>query len=501
MADFDTNGRITGDQVNGEFTTDASGTLGITLHGVSPTGSAFAFDFIVQKMQLVRNLSYNLELRPASPDYMGILHLKSWNDLWFFNYSIFNPAQDVVMTASVSNATKISNTIKAHVTCGHASGRRVHGAFKHASRWDEMFSDLTSTCHICAVTKSETPGHHKFERYFKHADINESKITGDYLIAHDPHMQDAITVLRDMDNCTQQAPAHVTAPSLPQPRKGIVAAMRRSTAPRQYWHADTIPLAPNWQKAKYALILVDDFTRQCFVKLLKDKAQFHVAEALDEHLSQQKPLSTGVKGVNFYVRNTVLRSDRGSEFINAAVLDVCGRHGCIPEYSCPVQLGKYQNGVVERRIKEIGRMGRAMMFTAEAPDLANAYCILQAVDILNMLPSTANPADPLSNVTGFSPHLLYYNSAPPLQQLYAFGSFCTVHLDDDHLDSSRPNVRAASCVYLCRAHHCHNHGHIVWEYFANGKGHKLIAPGLKSRVTSGITFLRGLVLTSISPTH
>jgi hypothetical protein len=57
---FDTNGRITGDQVNGEYTTDASGTLGITLNGVSITGSAFAFDFIVEKMQLVRNLSYNL---------------------------------------------------------------------------------------------------------------------------------------------------------------------------------------------------------------------------------------------------------------------------------------------------------------------------------------------------------------------------------------------------------------------------------------------------------
>ena len=57
---FDTNGRITGDQVNGEFTTDASGTLGITLNGVSIKGSAFAFDFIVEKMQLVRNLTYNL---------------------------------------------------------------------------------------------------------------------------------------------------------------------------------------------------------------------------------------------------------------------------------------------------------------------------------------------------------------------------------------------------------------------------------------------------------
>jgi hypothetical protein len=210
----------------------------------------------------------------------------------------------------------------------------------------------------------------------------------------------------------------LTVPAnLPMPRKWIVAAMRRSTAPRQYWHADTIPLAPNWQKAKHALILVDDFTRQCFVKLRKDKTQFHVAEALNEHFTHQRPFSTVVKGVNFYVRNTVLRSDRGSDFINVSVLDVCSRHGCIPEYSCPGQLGKYQNGVVERKIKEIGRMARAMMYTAEVPDLASAYCVLQAVDILNMLPSTANPANPAFNVTGFSPYLLYYNSAPPLEQL------------------------------------------------------------------------------------
>jgi methyl coenzyme M reductase alpha subunit len=57
---FDTDGRITGDQVNGEFTTDTSGTLDITLNDVSPTGSSFAFDFVIEKMQLVRNLSYHL---------------------------------------------------------------------------------------------------------------------------------------------------------------------------------------------------------------------------------------------------------------------------------------------------------------------------------------------------------------------------------------------------------------------------------------------------------
>ena len=110
------NGRITGDQVNGELTTDASGTLGITLNGKSIAGSAFAFDLIVEKMQLVRNLSYNLfpasfftrrgcdvffhgrqsihdhsqagvgeirlhELKPNSREYMGKVDLKSWNDL------------------------------------------------------------------------------------------------------------------------------------------------------------------------------------------------------------------------------------------------------------------------------------------------------------------------------------------------------------------------------------------------------------------------------------
>ena len=127
-------------------------------------------------------------------------------------------------------------------------------------------------------------------------------------------------------------------------------------------------------------------------------------------------------------------------------------------------------------------MARAMMYTAQAPELANAYCVLQAVDILNTLPTTANPADPASNVTGFSPHLLYYNSAPPLDQLYAFGSFCTVHLDDDHVDASRPHVRAASCIYLCRAHHAHSQGHIVWEYDTQGKGRKLIVPEISRHI-------------------
>jgi hypothetical protein len=116
------------------------------------------------------------EIKSDSRQFVGKVDLKSWNDLWFFNYRIFNPAQDVAMIATACAYSKLSNTIKAHVTYGHASGRRVHGAFKHDNRGDDIFSDLPCLCPICAVTKSETPGHRKFERHFQHTDIDVTKV-------------------------------------------------------------------------------------------------------------------------------------------------------------------------------------------------------------------------------------------------------------------------------------------------------------------------------------
>ena len=85
-------------------------------------------------------------------------------------------------------------------------------------------------------------------------------------------------------------------------------------------------------------------------------------------------------------------------------------------------------------------MARAMMYISDASDLACEYGLLQAVDILKVLPTRANDT---ASTNGFPPHSLYYGSAPPLDEYYPFRSFCTVHLDDDHIDPSRPLVRAA----------------------------------------------------------
>jgi hypothetical protein len=96
------------------------------------------------------------ELKSDSREFVGKVDFKSWTDLWFFNYSIFHPTQDVAMSASA--ASKLSNTIKAHVTCGHASGRRVHGAFKHANRGDDIFSDLPLCMPYLCSHKIGNPG-------------------------------------------------------------------------------------------------------------------------------------------------------------------------------------------------------------------------------------------------------------------------------------------------------------------------------------------------------
>ena len=88
--------------------------------------------------------------------------------------------------------------------------------------------------------------------------------------------------------------------------------------------------------------------------------------------------SSGIQGINFFINRTILRSDRGTGFINSSVHDLCARKGCNVEYSCPGQLGKYQNGLVERRIKEIGRIARCGKEMSGVPDLASSYCVLHS---------------------------------------------------------------------------------------------------------------------------
>ena len=102
-----------------------------------------------------------------------------------------------------------------------------------------------------------------------------------------------------------------------------------------------------------------------------------------------------------------------------------------------------------------------MMETSGMPEVTNMFTLYQTADVLNDLPTSANEGK--QDCTGLSPNFVYRSQEPDIKNWFAFGSFCTVHLDDDHTDPNK-RVTAVSCVYLCKARHLGSSGHVLGDY-------------------------------------
>jgi hypothetical protein len=194
---------------------------------------------------------------------------------------------------------------------------------------------------------------------------------------------------------------------------------------------------------------------------MKSKRQECVVEALTKHFNKVQLPQSGQRHLNFYTHLLILRSDQGSELINTTVQSFCNKYGITQEFSCPGNLGKWQNGVCERRIKGMCTTMNAVILTSNLPSTASVYAMYHAADILNVLSSSANPTD--DGHVGMPPDYIYDTTVCDVDNHYAFGSFCSVHLDIDHTDDD-PKVKAASCVYLSKSHHIGCSGHFVWDY-------------------------------------
>jgi hypothetical protein len=115
-----------------------------------------------------------------------------------------------------------------------------------------------------------------------------------------------------------------------------------------------------------------------------------------------------------------------------------------------------------------------MMHRSEAPSAGAAYAMYHAADIMNALPTSANVT--LDACAGLSPNEVEGMLDTDLSHFHAFGSQCFIHLDSEHRLASEPNIKAASCIYLCRAHHIGATGHVVWDYHHR---RRLIVPSIK----------------------
>jgi len=105
--------------------------------------------------------------------------------------------------------------------------------------------------------------------------------------------------LRQLNDCARQTEhGHEFTAQTPHAQRHEITLQaphelrRRSAKPREYWHADKIPLGKTWIHIKQALIMVDDYSRMLFIYLMKDRTPHTVVAALEAHFFRQRPVDT-----------------------------------------------------------------------------------------------------------------------------------------------------------------------------------------------------------------
>ncbi|MCH83329.1 gag-protease polyprotein, partial [Trifolium medium] len=106
---------------------------------------------------------------------------------------------------------------------------------------------------------------------------------------------------------------------------------------------------------RYALVVVDDFSRYTWIEFLKEKSEtFGIFRELCLQVQNEKS-TTVVK----------IRSDHGREFENGMFYELCASEGIKHEFSSPIT--PQQNGIVERKNRTIQESARVMLHAKQLP--------------------------------------------------------------------------------------------------------------------------------------
>ncbi|KAL8115181.1 hypothetical protein AgCh_021856 [Apium graveolens] len=158
-------------------------------------------------------------------------------------------------------------------------------------------------------------------------------------------------------------------------------------------------------KKKYALVIVDEFTRYTWVYFLHTKSE--TASILIDHVKQlDKMVKDSVK---------ILRSDNGTEFKNLIMEEFYKSHGIKQEFSAPGT--PQQNGVVERKNRTLVEAARTMLEEAKLPTYFWAEAMQTACFTQNAT---------LINKHGKTPYEMVKKKKPNLKYFHVFGCKCFV---------------------------------------------------------------------------
>ena len=167
-------------------------------------------------------------------------------------------------------------------------------------------------------------------------------------------------------------------------------------------------------KKRYALVIVDDFSKYTWVLFLNSKDE--TPQLVIDHI---KMIELDSK---FPVR--AIRSDNGTEFKNAVLDDYCKDKGISRQFSAPRT--PQQNGVVERKNRTLIEAARTMLSESGLPmyfwaEAVNTACYTQNRTLINK--------DLMK-----TPYEIMNGKKPTLKYFHVFGARCFVLKDgDDHL--------------------------------------------------------------------
>ncbi|CAL8996654.1 unnamed protein product, partial [Prunus brigantina] len=199
---------------------------------------------------------------------------------------------------------------------------------------------------------------------------------------------------------------------------------------------------------KYFVTFVDDFSRATWLYLLKSKKEV-VSCFKDFHKLIVNQFNSQIK---------VLRSDNGTEFMTSSMSEFLTGEGIIHETSC---VGTpQQNGVAERKNRDLLEKTRSLMFQMNVPKRFWSQTVLTAAYLINRLPSRI--------LGSKSPLEILKNRKIDLSHLRVFGCLCFVHVQATQRDKFDP--RAARSVFL--------------GYSSTQKGYKCYDPKARKMVIS-----------------
>uniref|UniRef100_A0A2N9F7W8 Integrase catalytic domain-containing protein n=1 Tax=Fagus sylvatica TaxID=28930 RepID=A0A2N9F7W8_FAGSY len=202
----------------------------------------------------------------------------------------------------------------------------------------------------------------------------------------------------------------------------------KSEFPLHVLHVDLWGPAPiqSYNGFKYYLVIVDDYTKFCWVYLLKNKS--------DTFTTFQQFKAMAEKHYNSSIH--FLRTDCGGEFTSTAFNSYCANSGIIHHLTCPHT--PQQNGVAERKHRHLIQTTLALLSQSGLSLSYWSYALATASHLINKLPT------PLLNMS--SPWEQLHNVKPNLSYLKTFGCKCFPLLTPYNTYKLQP--KTTSCIFL-----------------------------------------------------